>query len=356
MKPDSKQASRSGDRVSNARMRPLRRPRLLLYLVLVASLDNIIHLKFWLTESLWQAAQQSGDASSRMGGLNDRRIAATTSTLVQTHNKPRVVRWTDHHERHQPQWTASGHSSVFTLGKDMNNHTMELREPSQQQQRSYRSMPPPLCEPEDLDCEIPDHGSWQATNNMTCNPIHEIDLNDSYRLRIVAKGGKRFVWKYLDDRGSLFALKMFQYRADRPDDFGPMTIELQRRDALLHEVTASSPHIVNMHQYCGASALFDFGDGGQLEKYVKRNGAFYGNELLRIAHRIAASVADLHKPDRYGIPSVAHADIHGQQWVKVNGQYQLTDFNLAKMLKRSKKTNSTVPFRREVIDNVSTLA
>jgi len=87
-----------------------------------------------------------------------------------------------------------------------------------------------------------------------------------------------------------------------------------------------------------------------LEKIVI--GAFYGNELLKISHRIAA----LRKPDSFGVPTVAHADIHGQRWVKVKGQYQLTDFYLAKMLKRSKKTNSTVPFRREVIDNVNTCA
>ena len=172
------------------------------------------------------------------------------------------------------------------------------------------------------------------------------------RLRIVAKGGKRYVWRILDFRGSAFALKMHRYRENRRDDFGPMTIELQRRDALLHEMTASSPYIVNIYGYCGASAFFDFGDGGQLETNVKKYGAFVGPELLEIAHRVAESVADVQQSDHFGEPTVAHADIYGSQWVMVRGRYMLTDFNLAKLLKRSKQQNATVPFRREVIDNV----
>ena len=243
------------------------------------------------------------------------------------------------------------------------NRTLEWAE----KETPQYGMPRPLCgEPADPDCVIP--GTWQQTNNMTCNPIHEIDLRDFFgrptagdetavkaeRLRIVGKGGKRLAWQYRELDGTWRALKMFQHRADREDDFSPETIELQRRDALIHEVTSSSPFIVNMYGYCAASALYDFADGGQLDTNVQNDGPPPRHELLRLSHRIAASVADLHHLDESGRPTIAHADIHGEQWVKVHGEYQLTDFNLAKLLKRSRRTNSTVPFRRDVVDHVST--
>jgi len=102
-----------------------------------------------------------------------------------------------------------------------------------------------------------------------------------------------------------------------------------------------------------ASAIYEYGDGGQLQENIARDGPIETDDLLRTAHGIAASVADLHFVDNSGKPTIAHSDIHGEQWIKVKGEYQLTDFNLAKLLKRSQKTNSTVPIRRDVVDNVS---
>lgn len=213
-------------------------------------------------------------------------------------------------------------------------------------------MPQPLCD-DPNDCIVP--GTWQETNNMTCNPIHEIDLFDN--LHIVGKGGKRLVFSMKEYDGSAqAALKMFNYRASRKEDFGPMTIELQRRDALVHEVMSSSPYIVEMYGYCGASAIYEFGDGGSLLENIASDGALIGKELLWTAHRIAASVADLHFFDDSGNPTIAHLDIHGKQWIKVKGEYQLTGFNLAKQLKISRKTNLTIPFRRYVVDNVSVIS
>jgi len=361
---------------SDHRMRPL---RLLLMFILLASCYSTANL---LIDFFREFILPLSDAQHRKIKLkDDLRTASNTaseaSASSNTNNelhKPRVVLWSDRLERLQPQWTTSTTAAASTT---TTNRTMDLSELPIPQH--LRILPPPLCDPEDSDCVIP--GSWQTTNNMTCNPIHEIDLNHFFdandgaaagptitrqmeRLRMVAKGSKRNVWKYLSEdvsSHSMFssprrrpvALKMFRYRMDKEYDFDPLTIEEQRRDAVLHEVTASSPYIVNMYGYCGASALFEFSDGGQLAgNIIKREGAMYGTELLRVAHRVAASVADVQMPDPAGLPTVAHADIHGQQWVKIDGEYKLTDFNLAIMLKRSKKTSKTLPFRRQVKDRV----
>ena len=321
---------------------------MLLFLIILASLDNILIFKLWLISSSWQAMLQSSEEFFRW-------VKGRPTTDEKRHN-PRIVFWSDQLEQRQYE-----ERSFVQRNRSVTSLT------GNGEARHHWRMPEPLCNPDDADCEIP--GKWQATKNMTCNPIHEVDLNDFHpvasdqqgtgkkitleRLRVVAKGGKRFVWKMLDFRGSTFAFKMFQNRPNRQDDFGPMTIELQRRDALLHEVTARSPYTINMYGYCGASAIFDFSDGGELSKNIEKDGALTGIELLETSHRVAAAVADVQKSEGFGEPTVAHADIYGSQWVKVRGRYMLTDFNLAKFLKRSKKLNATAPFRREVVDNVS---
>jgi hypothetical protein len=274
--------------------------------------------------------------------------------------------------------------------KRKRNEAVRWELPQNHEPRKY----PPvkaLCQGKGPDCTIPK--LWLSTTNISaCNTIHELDLLDH---QIVAKGGKRLVWKVdlhlarntTGPRPSKFyttynstlvrerhfpkvilfrwtpppiqetlALKMFLYRKEKPDDFGPQTIDYQHRDAVVHLVMSSSPYIVNIYGYCGASALYDYADGGNLQQNIEEKGPLQGDELLDVAHRIVASVADLHRPSRKTQQSmIAHADIYGKQWVKVRGQYQLTDFNLAKLLVRSKSDNTTFPFTRDVVDNVSVL-
>ncbi|CAB9513684.1 KDEL motif-containing protein 1 [Seminavis robusta] len=258
-----------------------------------------------------------------------------------------------------------------------------------------------LCEGKGPDCVIPE--LWLSNRNITaCNPIHEIDLSKGPR--IVAKGGKRLVWKVSQpvvkkyETGGKFstthnatvqrkkrfpnvvlfrlkppreddlaALKMFRLSRDMPNDFGPQSIDNQHRDAMIHQLLTSSPNIVNIYGYCGASAVYDFADGGNLQDnilgstYKKQkkgmqakpgSGPLHEDELLDVAHQIASSLADLHLLNTHtGEPMISHADIYGPQWVKVRGKYQLTDFNLAKLLVRSKFKNVMYPFTRDVVDN-----
>ena len=259
---------------------------------------------------------------------------------------------------------------VITLvasSSDKSNRTFVLRD---REPRKYERPTADLCRGF-KNCTVPSGGKWQKANFITCNKFHELDLlkQASY----AAKGGKRLVWKvnqHVEQVGSLahnqtnatqpkhspsesVALKMFKFRRDRKDDFGPMTVEWQRRDARIHEIMASSPYIVDIHGYCGTSALYDFADSGNLQENIARDGPLRGIDLLQTAYRITSSVADIHHLDKTGVATIAHADIYAPQWVSVQGEYKLTDFNLAKFLVKSKSTNKVLPFRRDVVDNVS---
>ena len=259
---------------------------------------------------------------------------------------------------------------VITLvasSSDKSNRTFVLRD---RQPRKYEMPKADLCRGI-KNCTVPSGGKWQKANFITCNKLHELDLlkQASY----VAKGGKRSVWKvdqHVQQVWSLahnqtnaaqpkhstsesVALKMFKFRHDRKDDFGPMTVEWQRRDALIHERMTSSPYIADIHGYCGTSALYDFADSGNLQENIARDGPLRGIDLLQTAYRVASSVADIHHRGKTGVATIAHADIYAPQWVNIQGDYKLTDFNLAKFLVKSKSTNKILPFRRDVVDNVS---
>jgi serine/threonine protein kinase len=223
--------------------------------------------------------------------------------------------------------------------------------------------PKPLCPDDDDDCEI--LGEWQKSNNMTCNLIHEVDLNlflekegegELEYLRLLADGYFRTVFAFINN-GSGRVLKMLRL-ADYLE-FKPKRYENHRQDAVINEVTGSSPYIVNIYGYCANSGLYDLSNGGDLKRNIKwltrRRRRLPGEELLKIAHRIAASVADLHHTDALGRPSIAHTDIKPNQWIMIDGEYQLNDFNRAKLLTWSRKKNLTNPFYFDVNNGIVSL-
>jgi hypothetical protein len=54
--------------------------------------------------------------------------------------------------------------------------------------------------------------------------------------------------------------------------------------------------------------------------------------LLIIAHDVAASIADAHHYDRKGRATIAHTDIKPNQFINIDGKYQLSDFNRCRFL------------------------
>jgi hypothetical protein len=229
----------------------------------------------------------------------------------------------------------------------------------------YKSVHP-LCDEDDTDCEIV--AAWQESNNMTCNPIHEIDLNGFFvfgddknqteHIQYIARGGLRETWSFRDFGGPKRALKMLRLIADDDDDdetygFTPKLLDKHRRDAVVSEVASSSPYIVKMHSYCAYSAVYDFADGGDLDTYLDEKGSPPKDQMLRIADRLASSLADLHQVDESGHAAVLHSDIHTKQWIMIDGEYYLNDFNNALFLTWSRKTNAVIPYPRVVDSNVS---
>lgn len=283
--------------------------------------------------------------------------------LLEGKQKPRVfyLELGDENEEHKFDVLLKPHPNIELEFQD--------REPPE-----YAQPKPHLCYgyPKN-ECKVPGGGAWQKANFPSCNSLHEIDLPlaltsnspTAINAKLVGQGGKRLVWKIKDTASllpystinvtSAVALKMFKYRKDRDQDFGPLSLDFQRRDAVIHQATAASPYIVNIHGFCGASALYDFADGGDLQHNIDKKGALQGENLLKTAYQLAAGLKDLHQVHmgKNRTPSVAHADIYGSQWVKVKGRYRLTDFNLAKFLVKNKTTAEVLSFRRDVVDNVS---
>jgi hypothetical protein len=130
-------------------------------------------------------------------------------------------------------------------------------------------------------------------------------------------------------------------------DFTPDIMARHRRDAVISEAVSSSPYITRIYGYCANSAVYDFGDGGDLMTNVLDNGPPPEDQMLYVAHRIVASVADFHLVDEWGHAATVDTDLHWKQWIMIDGQYYLNDFNNALLLTWSKKTNATIPYIKD---------
>jgi aminoglycoside phosphotransferase (APT) family kinase protein len=128
----------------------------------------------------------------------------------------------------------------------------------------------------------------------------------------------------------------------RNDAFTPRHLNRYRQDALINEVVSASPYIANIYGRCGGSGLFDFSEGGDL----RNMHLHYGNprDLLKVSHRLAASIADLHHVDELGRATIVHNDLDPEQMVMIDGEYYLTDFNKAILLTLQSDANKTRPF------------
>ncbi|KAL7549153.1 hypothetical protein ACHAWF_012418 [Thalassiosira exigua] len=196
---------------------------------------------------------------------------------------------------------------------------------------------------------VPEEGfSRRQSHHGNCNSIHEIGPED---LSLNREDDNHLVWEFLEIDGSLKAFKMYRYRLDQEHGLGPSAIELQRRDAIVREITSSSPYTVDIYGYCAASAIHEFEDGGEMLENVLRDGPVPRGDLLPMALRVASSVMDVHHIDYSEMPTIAHSNLSAKQYVLINGDYKLTGFYSAKLLQRSTTTNHTHPFKCSVISN-----
>lgn len=175
---------------------------------------------------------------------------------------------------------------------------------------------------------------WQDDQHPTCNMFHDIPLNelvhpDEYELaRLVNNGAYRDVWGIREFDGTRRVLKSLRYLKNR--EFDQRNFDRHRRDAMAAEQLSASPYVADIFGYCANSALYDYSPGGDL--FDVRDSNFSKNDLLIVAHDLAASIADAHHYDSKGRATIAHADIKPNQFLNINGKYQLSDFNRCRFL------------------------
>jgi len=202
----------------------------------------------------------------------------------------------------------------------------------------------PLCKSNDASCEL--MGEWQEAYHPTCNFFHEIDLatpiHDARQSnQWVAQGYYRDVWKIFEyDASARRALKTLRYS----HEYSPDRFKRHRRDAIAYDVLTSSPYVANIYGFCSNSALHDFSDDGDLSKLFDSNNNPSKEELLRIAHRLVSSVSDAHHVDERGRATMVHNDIKPNQWIRIDGEFRLNDFNRNKLLTWNPLKNATTKF------------
>ena len=203
---------------------------------------------------------------------------------------------------------------------------------------------------------------WQTSHNPTCNLIHEAtsgwdnmlghpklqDFNNNKeeqeeedqeeywdskeQARLVAGGAFRNVWKILDyDGKTKRALKTLRVDGNNRN-FDLRAFDRHRRDAVSFDQLTASPLIVDMYGYCTNSALFDWGDGGDLKSIFEREPDITKDKLLHIAYNVSLSISHAHNLDEKGRATLAHTDIKPDQFLFQDGYYKLTDFNRVRFL------------------------
>jgi hypothetical protein len=154
---------------------------------------------------------------------------------------------------------------------------------------------------ESRDCKA--QYAWQLDNRVTCNRIHELDMlamtaavfqgDDSTKnkhhededisslsslaIRHLGSGYWRDAWAFVDnDRKTknnndnaeqYVVLKTMRYR----HGYTHVNLDRHRRDAMTAEHYTKSPQIVDIYAHCGNSAMFEYGNGGDLERVLGMN-------------------------------------------------------------------------------------
>jgi len=210
--------------------------------------------------------------------------------------------------------------------------------------------------PKHATCEL--MGDWQDTHHPSCLQFHEIQLNQFFvetnvgpyqverdysqeNLRFLDNGAYRDVWMFRHNDGTRMALKTLRWSKKRLYD--PRNYERHRKDAVAMEQLTASPYIVDIKGFCGNSALFDLSTGGDLYDLVEEGPA--KDEMMRVAHRITSALADAHHYNAQGHATIAHTDIKPDQFIMVDGDFKLNDFNRARFLTWNPKKHEHCGFK-----------
>eukprot|EP00521_Asterionellopsis_glacialis_P008844 CAMPEP_0195285470 /NCGR_PEP_ID=MMETSP0707-20130614/3290_1 /TAXON_ID=33640 /ORGANISM="Asterionellopsis glacialis, Strain CCMP134" /LENGTH=495 /DNA_ID=CAMNT_0040344965 /DNA_START=117 /DNA_END=1604 /DNA_ORIENTATION=+ len=192
--------------------------------------------------------------------------------------------------------------------------------------------------PENGDWSICDSGAppmydWQDSFYPSCNNIHEIDFDVSQRQndrdtvsQHINAGYNRDVWEVISADTSKWALKSLRYEKD----FDNYMFDQQRIDAVISERLTSSKFVANIYGFCGFSALYDYASEGDLNEHYKE---LKKEDRLHVAYRLARALADVHTLGGGEFSPIIHADMDARQYIMIDGEYYLNDFNTARLLR-----------------------
>ena len=143
---------------------------------------------------------------------------------------------------------------------------------------------------------------WQNKAFPNCNNLHEFELGQltgmhgramreavnvregdgDEQVRYWAHGYWRDVWlvsKVIGNEEEIGVLKTLR----KMHDFTDRNYDRHRKDALASERLSKSPYVVDIYAYCSNSAVFEYGDGGDIDSriwpYDKKEKKHYVAEL-----------------------------------------------------------------------------
>ena len=143
---------------------------------------------------------------------------------------------------------------------------------------------------------------WQNKAFPNCNNLHEFELGQltgmhgramrealnvregdgDEQVRYWAHGYWRDVWlvsKAINNEEEIGVLKTLR----KMHDFTDRNYDRHRKDALASERLSKSPYVVDIYAYCSNSAVFEYGDGGDIDSriwpYDKKEKKHYVAEL-----------------------------------------------------------------------------
>lgn len=152
----------------------------------------------------------------------------------------------------------------------------------------------------------------------------------------------------------------------REHDYDERNFHRHVRDAIVSERLTSSPRVTSIFAFCGNSGYYDFAGGGSLADRLEKHwealddadnkeetGKHDSKDVrlldqrtkLSLAHDMAAALTDLHDADGMKdangdiiSASMVHADITTDQFIIIDGNWKLNDFNRCRFMRRQRKT------------------
>jgi len=247
---------------------------------------------------------------------------------------------------------------------------------------------------------------WMTASFPNCNSIHEIDMGGGISsvataetrssilpkdqeedLKFLGQGWFRATWKYRNKNNEghpRVVLKTLRIEREFLEEY----FDLHRRDAIAMERLTFSPFVINVHGFCGQSAINELAEGileGKINNLEQLDRRLRGKEedqqvlflKLQLATAVAMGLAHIHNvhvSDSSGgrsksvqsllyehtdpnsthsttgfgrsLATMAHYDINPRNIaITREGRPKLNDFNIAEFLTYNSETNEPCGFR-----------